>query len=96
MEQNPKFQVTDPRYERRVRQSFAGQGLMSHLGAQLAELRPGFCEIRAKYREELTQQHGYFHAGVSPQLPIAPLATLPARSCRRTPRCSRSSTKSIC
>ena len=55
----------DPEYERRVRQSFAGQGLMSHLGAQITELRPGFCEIRAKYREELTQQHGYFHAGVS-------------------------------
>lgn len=38
---------------------------MHHLGAQLADLRPGLAEIRVRYRPELTQQHNYFHAGVS-------------------------------
>lgn len=38
---------------------------MRHLGAQLADLQPGLTEIRVRYRPELTQQHDYFHAGVS-------------------------------
>ncbi len=38
---------------------------MQHLGAQLADLGPGLAEIRVPYRPELTQQHSYFHAGVS-------------------------------
>jgi uncharacterized protein (TIGR00369 family) len=38
---------------------------MQHLGAELTAVRPGECEIRVPYREELTQQHGYFHAGVT-------------------------------
>ena len=48
-----------------VRESFARQGLMKHLGAELTELSPGECEIRVQHRGELTQQHGYFHAGVT-------------------------------
>jgi uncharacterized protein (TIGR00369 family) len=58
----------DPNYERRVRDSFSRQGLMKHLGARLSELQPGQTEIRAAHRDELTQQHGYFHAGVSGSL----------------------------
>lgn len=38
---------------------------MAHLGARITELRQGHVEIRASYRPELTQQHNYFHAGVS-------------------------------
>ncbi|MGH9745822.1 MAG: PaaI family thioesterase [Candidatus Acidiferrales bacterium] len=51
--------------EQRVRDSFARQGLMRHLGAEVTALVPGGCEIRVPYRQELTQQHGYFHAGVT-------------------------------
>ena len=58
----------DPNYERRVRDSFSRQGLMKHLGARLSELKPGQAEIRAAHRDELSQQHGYFHAGVSGSL----------------------------
>jgi uncharacterized protein (TIGR00369 family) len=50
---------------RHVRESFARQGLMKHLGAELTALRLGACEIRVAHRPELTQQHGYFHAGVT-------------------------------
>jgi len=62
------FIASDPNYDRRVRESFSEQGLMKHLGARLTELQPGMAELRAYYREELTQQHGYFHAGVSGSL----------------------------
>jgi len=62
------FAIPDPNYEQRVRQSFSQQGLMSYLGARLTELKPGMAEVRAAFREELTQQHGYFHAGVSGSL----------------------------
>jgi uncharacterized protein (TIGR00369 family) len=65
MEQTERFETSDPDYENRVRESFARQGMMHHLGARLAALGPGQVEIRAPYRSELTQQHGYFHAGVS-------------------------------
>ena len=62
------FVAVDVNYERRVRESFSRQGLMKHLGARLTELKPGLAEVRAAYRDELTQQHGYFHAGVSGSL----------------------------
>ena len=57
--------TVDPRWQRRVRESFLRQGFMRHLGAKLKAARAGECEISVRYREELTQQHGYFHAGVT-------------------------------
>jgi len=50
---------------KQVRESFLRQGLMQHLGAELVVVREGQCEIRVRYRPELSQQHGYFHAGVT-------------------------------
>jgi uncharacterized protein (TIGR00369 family) len=47
----------------RIRDSFARQGLMSLLGAKLEEVKAGVVTIRLPFRPELTQQHGYFHAG---------------------------------
>ena len=49
----------------RVLDSFNRQGLMKYLGARIVKLHPGQIEIRARHRGELTQQHNYFHAGVS-------------------------------
>ena len=65
MSKKTNFAAQDPAYERRVRESFARQGMMKHLGAELAALEPGAAEIRAAFRPELTQQHNYFHAGVT-------------------------------
>jgi uncharacterized protein (TIGR00369 family) len=48
----------------RVRASFERQGLMGHLGAELAEVGAGTCAITCRPRPELGQQHGYVHAGV--------------------------------
>jgi uncharacterized protein (TIGR00369 family) len=51
-------------WEARVRESFARQGAMAHIGATIAELAPGRCTIALPFRPELSQQHGYFHAGM--------------------------------
>jgi uncharacterized protein (TIGR00369 family) len=37
---------------------------MRLLAARLLEVRPGYCAIELPYREDLTQQHGYIHAGI--------------------------------
>lgn len=52
-----------PEIEERVRNSFARQGLMSHLGAKMVEVAPGQVIIHLPFRPEVTQHHGYFHAG---------------------------------
>ncbi|MEE2861983.1 MAG: PaaI family thioesterase [Paracoccus sp. (in: a-proteobacteria)] len=47
----------------RLRASFDAQGLMRHLGASIVAALPGHVTLRLPFRPELTQQHGYFHAG---------------------------------
>ena len=54
----------NPEYESAVRDSFAAQQLMVTLGARLARIAPGEVEIRVPFRADLTQQHGFLHAGV--------------------------------
>jgi uncharacterized protein (TIGR00369 family) len=54
----------DPDYAARVRASFARQPFMTLLGASITALGPGTCEVTLPYRRELTQQHGFLHAGV--------------------------------
>ena len=51
-------------YEARVRESFARQGAMSLIGAAIAEVAPGYCAISLTPRPELSQQHGFVHAGI--------------------------------
>jgi uncharacterized protein (TIGR00369 family) len=58
------FQAQDPDFESRVRASFARQQLMHTLGAVLTLVEPGAVEIELPYRADLTQQHGFLHAGV--------------------------------
>jgi uncharacterized protein (TIGR00369 family) len=58
-----KFQAQDPNFETRVRESFARQQLMQTLGATLGLVEAGAVEIELPYRTELTQQHGFLHAG---------------------------------
>jgi uncharacterized protein (TIGR00369 family) len=54
----------DSNYEARVRASFARQRFMSTLGAKLERVSPGDVAIAFGFRDDLTQQHGYLHAGV--------------------------------
>lgn len=58
------FEPRDPAWEAKIRDSFARQKVMDFLGAELTVVEPGWCEIRLPYKEELTQQHGFFQAGI--------------------------------
>ncbi len=58
------FIPTDPNYQTKIRSAFERQGFMKLIGAELVEIAPGFVEIHLPYKNELSQQHGYFHAGV--------------------------------
>jgi len=53
----------DPDFASRVASSFAAQAMMRHLAAELSRVEPGLCEITLPFRAELTQQHGFLHAG---------------------------------
>ncbi len=58
------FEPVDTDYERRTRESFARQGIMAHIGAVLDVVQPGHVEISLPFLPQLSQQHGFFHAGV--------------------------------
>lgn len=64
----PNFVPKDPDYQRRVRDSFARQTLMTTVGAEMAEIGPGTCTLAMAYRRDLCQQHGFHHAGVTTAL----------------------------
>ncbi|HKE58157.1 MAG TPA: PaaI family thioesterase [Pyrinomonadaceae bacterium] len=54
----------DPSFKEKIRQSFARQSVMKLIGAELTLVDAGVIEITLPYRSELTQQHGYVHAGI--------------------------------
>ncbi len=60
----PTFQPKDPDYADRVRASFARQAAMKTIGASLASVEPGRVVIELPWAQELTQQHGFLHAGM--------------------------------
>jgi len=59
------FTAADPDFESRIRASFARQGVMRLIGASLARVEPGAVDIELPFRDDLTQQHGFFHAGIT-------------------------------
>ena len=54
----------DPGYVTRVHASFAKQGVMHTLGATLDTVEPGHVAIVMPHKTELSQQHGFLHAGI--------------------------------
>ncbi|NOT63154.1 MAG: PaaI family thioesterase [Acidobacteria bacterium] len=54
----------NPNYATEVTRDFARQGIMQNLGAYLISVTPGQVEMGVDFRHDLTQQHGYLHAGV--------------------------------
>jgi uncharacterized protein (TIGR00369 family) len=60
----PVFVASDPGFAQRVRASFARQGAMALIGAEMTALAPGYCAISIRPRPEILQQHGYVHAGI--------------------------------
>ena len=53
-----------PEVAARVRASFERQAFMATLGARLESVEPGQVSIELPFRADLTQQHGFLHAGV--------------------------------
>lgn len=60
----PDLIPKDPALENRVRESFKRQQVMNLIGARLGEVAAGSVEITLPFRDDLTQQDGYMHAGI--------------------------------
>lgn len=58
------FLPSDPGYADRVRASFGRQAVMATMGIRLVEVGPGEVVLAMTHRDDLTQQHGFLHAGV--------------------------------
>jgi uncharacterized protein (TIGR00369 family) len=56
--------MPEQNFRERVRESFARQRVMRLLGAELVLVEPGVIEIDLPFREDLTQQDGFIHAGI--------------------------------
>jgi len=58
-------QPRNPEWERVVRESFARQAYMGLIGARLADVHPGRVTIELPFRDDLCQQRGFLHGGVT-------------------------------
>ena len=56
--------ASNPTFVEEIKQSFAKQTVMSLIGGEITRVEPGIVEITLPYRTDLTQQHGYVHAGI--------------------------------
>lgn len=61
-------EALSPEAEQRVRDSFLRQGFMKKLGIEFRSIGKGTCELAVAFDETMTQQHGFFHAGVTTTL----------------------------
>jgi len=59
-----KFDPVDQDFEARVRYGFGLQTLMTTIDARMTRILPGEVHIELPFSPNLTQQHGYIHAGL--------------------------------
>jgi uncharacterized protein (TIGR00369 family) len=59
-----EFEVADPNFRKRVADDFARQRVMRTMGITLESIEPGEVHLQMPFRDDLTQQNGYLHAGV--------------------------------
>jgi uncharacterized protein (TIGR00369 family) len=64
MSASPAPIPADPDFAQRVRRSFERQQVMHTIAARLDTVGPGRVVITLAHRPELTQQHGFVHAGI--------------------------------
>ncbi|HEX5890671.1 MAG TPA: PaaI family thioesterase [Pyrinomonadaceae bacterium] len=57
-------EATNQTFVEEIKESFAKQTIMALIGGELTRVEPGVVEITLPYRADLTQQHGYVHAGI--------------------------------
>ncbi|HLM66773.1 MAG TPA: PaaI family thioesterase [Longimicrobium sp.] len=58
------FTPQDPGFGPRVRASFAAQPAMAAIGARITRVAPGEVDVELPFRDDLTQQNGFIHAGM--------------------------------
>ncbi len=58
------FDSANPNYREFVHHQFNSAQFIQHLGIELRDFGPGWCETRLRLRNELKQQDGFAHAGV--------------------------------
>lgn len=58
------FVPKDSQFAQRVGESFARQHFMNFINAKLNRVEPGFCQLEVPYSMNISQQHGFFHAGI--------------------------------
>lgn len=58
------LQPLNSSYRADVQSSFERQSIMNLIGAELTRVEPGKVEITLPFRQDLTQQNGYLHAGI--------------------------------
>lgn len=59
-----EFNVSDPQFRQRVITDFGRQKVMKTMGITLESVEPGEIQLQIPFRDDLTQQNGYLHAGV--------------------------------
>lgn len=58
------FKAVDPEFAQRVRVSFGEQRVMASIGASVSLIEPGAVDVTLPFRDDLTQQDGFIHAGI--------------------------------
>ena len=59
------FEPGSADYDQRTRDSFARQQALRLIGAEMTRVQPGEVEIVLDHHPEITQQHGFIHAGMT-------------------------------
>ena len=58
------FRVSNPNYRAEIGKIIEYQKIMATIGAELVSVEPGQVQLGLPYRADLTQHHGYLHAGI--------------------------------
>ena len=59
-----RFEPRNPAWEKKSREIFERQSFMRMIGARIALLAPGICDLELPYRDDLCQQNVFLHGGV--------------------------------
>ena len=59
-----RYVPADPDFRARTQASFAAQPAMATIGARLESVAAGEVVVAMPHRADLSQQHGYLHAGI--------------------------------
>ena len=60
----PRFTPKNPQFREIATETFARQRAMKTLGISIVRLEPGEVDLGMDYAADLTQQHGFIHAGI--------------------------------